>query len=308
MAWGRVALSEEVARALNERRPVVALESTIVAHGMPFPQNLETARSLEAIIRGKGAVPATIAIMDGVPKAGLTESELAEIAQNGQLFEKVSRRDLGYQVAKKGNGATTVATTMLIAHWAGIRVFATGGIGGVHRGAETTFDISADLHELAKTPVAVVSAGAKSILDLPKTLEYLETLGVPVVGYGTDEFPAFYVRKSGLKLPLVLHNAQAIADAFYAQLQMGLDMGMLVANPIPAADEPEALPIAHAIDQAIAEAETKQVQGKALTPFLLAKIKDLTGGKSLKANVALAQNNARLAAEIAGALCHLEKH
>ena len=296
-------VSPEVAAALEAGKPVVALESTIISHGMPYPQNVETALKVEEIIRSCGAVPATIAILGGRLKAGCSKDEIEHLGKKGLAVTKVSRRDLPVIVAKGEDGATTVATTMLIAHMAGISVFATGGIGGVHRGAETTMDISADLEELAQTPVMVVCAGAKAILDLPLTLEYLETKGVPVLGYGTQELPAFYTRHSGLKVDYRLDTPAEIAAAYQAQRDMGLKTGMLVANPIPEEYSMPADVINQAIDQAIEEAKANGIHGKETTPFLLAKVKELTGGDSLESNIQLVFNNARLAAAVAGELC-----
>jgi pseudouridine-5'-phosphate glycosidase len=294
-------LSEPVALALRQNRPVVALESTIVAHGMPYPQNLETARAVEAAVQERGAVPATIAVWDGVPRIGLDDHELEALARTDGVW-KVSRRDLPYVMAQKRHGATTVASTMILAAKAGIRVFATGGIGGVHRGAERTFDISADLMELARTPVAVVSAGAKAILDLGLTLEYLETQGVPVIGYQTHDFPAFYTRSSGHTLELRTDTPEELAAVLRAQWALGLEGGALVANPIPEAFALDAADIEAAIAAAVGEAEQQGIQGKALTPFLLSRIKHLTEGRSLEANIQLVLHNARLAADLAGAL------
>ena len=296
-------VAPEVAAALAEGKPVVALESTIISHGMPYPQNVETALKVNAIIREQGAVPATVAILGGRLKAGLSVEEIEYLGKQGQKVAKASRRDLAALVARGGDGATTVATTMIVAHMAGIRVFATGGIGGVHRGAETTMDISADLEELGATPVMVVCAGAKSILDLGLTLEYLETHGVPVIGYGTDELPAFYTRKSGFGVDYQLDTPAQVAAAFQAQRDMGLKTGMLVTNPIPEEFSMDAEVINKAIDEAVAEARAQGIHGKATTPFLLAKIKDLTGGDSLDSNIQLVFNNARLAAAVAGELC-----
>ena len=296
-------ISPEVAAALEAGKPVVALESTIISHGMPYPQNVETALKVEEIIREHGAVPATIAILGGRLKAGCTKEEIEHLGKKGLAVTKVSRRDLPVIVAKGEDGATTVATTMLIAHMAGISVFATGGIGGVHRGAETTMDISADLEELAQTPVMVVCAGAKAILDLPLTLEYLETKGVPVLGYGTEELPAFYTRHSGLKVDYRLDTPAELAAVYRAQRDMGLKTGMLVTNPIPEEYSMPADVINQAIDQALEEAKAQGIHGKETTPFLLAKVKELTGGDSLDANIQLVFNNARLAAAVAGELC-----
>ncbi len=296
-------ISAEVAQALSEGRPVVALESTIISHGMPYPQNVETALNVENIIRENGAVPATIAIIGGRLKAGLSSEEIEYLGKKGHEVTKASRRDLPVLVAKGADGATTVTTTMMIAHMAGIQVFATGGIGGVHRGAETTMDISADLEELAQTPVMVICAGAKSILDLGLTLEYLETKGVPVIGYGTDELPAFYTRRSGFKVDYRLDTPQELADAYIAQRGMELKGGMLVTNPIPEQYSMDADVINKAIDEAVEEARAQGIHGKETTPFLLAKIKDLTGGDSLDSNIQLVYNNARLAAKTAAAIC-----
>lgn len=296
-------ISKEVQQALAEGKPVVALESTIISHGMPYPQNVETALKVEQIIRDNGAVPATIAIIGGKLKAGLTEEEVEYLGKKGQDVIKCSRRDLPVVCARKQDGATTVATTMIIAAMAGIKVFATGGIGGVHRGAETTMDISADLEELAETPVMVVCAGAKSILDLGLTLEYLETKGVPVIGYGTDELPAFYTRKSGFGVDYRIDTPEELAAAFNAKLEMGLKGGMLVTNPIPEEYSMDADVINKAIDEAVEESIKLGIKGKKTTPFLLAKIKDITGGDSLDSNIQLVFNNARLAAKTAAEMC-----
>ena len=296
-------VAPEVAQAVAEGRPVVALESTIISHGMPYPQNVETALQVEKIIREHGAVPATIAILGGRLKAGLTPEEIDYLGRTGAGVTKTSRRDLPVIVAKGMDGATTVTTTMMIAHMAGIQVFATGGIGGVHRGAETTMDISADLEELAQTPVMVVCAGAKSILDLGLTLEYLETKGVPVIGYQTKELPAFYTRHSGFGVDYELDSPAELAAAFRCQREMGLKTGMLVTNPIPEQYSMDADTINAAIDKAIAEAAEQGIHGKATTPFLLARVKDLTGGDSLESNIRLVYNNAALAAETAAELC-----
>ena len=295
-------LSPEVAEALAAGKPVVALESTIISHGMPYPQNVETALMVEKTIRDNGAVPATIAVIGGRLKAGLTPSEIEYLGKKGRAVTKASRRDLPVLVARGEDGATTVTTTMIIANLAGIKVFATGGIGGVHRGAETTMDISADLEELAMTPVMVICAGAKSILDLGLTLEYLETKGVPVIGYGTDELPAFYTRRSGFKVDYRIDTPEELAAAFRAKLEMGLRGGMLVTNPIPEEYSMDPDRINAAIDQAIAECNEKGIKGKDTTPFLLARIKDITGGDSLDSNIQLVLNNARLAARTAALL------
>ena len=291
-------LSPEVAEARANGAPIVALESTIITHGMPFPQNVETARRVEAEIRAQGAVPATIAIMDRQIHVGLTEAELDALGE-AQNVAKLSRADLAACLATGGTGATTVAATMICAHLAGISVFATGGIGGVHRGAETSFDVSADLRELAETPVSVVAAGAKAILDLPKTLEYLETLGVPVIAYGQDDFPAFWSRSSGLKAPLRMESARDIAAAHRMRARLGLPGGQLVANPIPPAAEIPRAEIMPHIEVALAEAEAQGIAAKAVTPFLLQRIFELTAGRSLTANIELVLNNARLGAAIA---------
>ena len=296
-------VAPEVAAAVAAGKPVVALESTIISHGMPYPQNVETALKVEQIIRDNGAVPATIAILGGRLKAGLTPDEIEYLGKKGQEVIKASRRDLAVLVARKADGATTVTTTMMIAHMAGIQIFATGGIGGVHRGAETTMDISADLEELASTPVMVVCAGAKSILDLGLTLEYLETHGVPVIGYGTKELPAFYTRKSGFEVDYRMDSPEEIAAAFHVSRELGLKGGMLVTNPIPEEFAMDHDVINKVIDEAIAQANAQGIHGKATTPFLLAKVKELTGGDSLDSNIQLVFNNARLAAKTAAALC-----
>ncbi len=293
----------EVAQALAEGRAVVALESTIISHGMPYPQNVETALNVERIIRDCGAVPATIAIIGGRLKAGLTEEEINYLGRSGSAVLKCSRRDMANVCARGLDGATTVTTTMMIAHMAGIKVFATGGIGGVHRGAETTMDISADLEELGQTPVMVVCAGAKSILDIGLTLEYLETKGVPVVGYGTDELPAFYTRRSGFGVDCRVDSPAELAAVFAAQRELGLKNGMLVANPIPEEFSMDKAVIDEAIAKAIDEANEQGIKGKATTPFLLAKVKELTGGDSLESNIRLVYNNAKVAALTAVELC-----
>ena len=298
-------IAPEVRKALEEGRPVVALESTIISHGMPYPQNVETALNVEKIIRDNGAVPATIAVIKGRLKAGLSPEAIDYLGKTGTAVAKASRRDLPVLVAQGKDGATTVTTTMIIAHMAGIQVFATGGIGGVHRGAQQTFDISADLEELAHTPVMVVCAGAKSILDLGLTLEYLETHGVPVIGYGTEELPAFYTRKSGFRVDYRIDTPEDLAKAFFVKQDMGLGGGMLVTNPIPEEFSMNHEIINKAIDEAVEEANKLGIHGKETTPFLLAKIKDLTGGDSLASNIQLVYNNARLAAKTAGELCKL---
>ncbi|MBR5357273.1 MAG: pseudouridine-5'-phosphate glycosidase [Lachnospiraceae bacterium] len=296
-------VAPEVAAALKEGKAVVALESTIISHGMPYPKNVETAVNVEKVIRENGAVPATIAIIGGRLKAGLSKEEIEYLGKEGQKVTKVSRRDLPVIVSKKMDGATTVATTMIIAAMAGIKVFATGGIGGVHRGAETTMDISADLEELAETPVMVVCAGAKAILDLGLTLEYLETKGVPVIGYQTEELPAFYTRKSGFKVDYRLDTPKEMADAFLAKKELGMKGGMLVTNPIPEQYAMDYDTINKAIDQAIKESVEQGIKGKATTPFLLARVVELTGGDSLESNIQLVYNNAKVAAQTAVEMC-----
>ena len=294
-------VSNEVSTALAEGKPVVALESTIIAHGMPYPANFDMAKEVEAIIREAGAVPATIAIIGGALKVGLTTTELKKFAVDGPEIIKVSTRDFPYVVARKLDGATTVASTMRIAAMAGIHVFATGGIGGVHRGAERSFDISADMMEFAESNVAVVTAGAKAILDLALTLEMLETLGVPVVGYGTDDFPAFYSRASGHAVPMRCNTPDEVANLMKAKWSMGLKGGIVVANPIPVEHEIQITEIGRVIEKAVAEAAKQSISGKKVTPFLLAKVAEVTGGRSLKANIALARHNALVGAEIAKA-------
>lgn len=294
-------IAPEVARALAAGRAVVALESTIVTHGMPYPQNVATARDVEGVVRAAGAVPATIAVVDGIISVGLSDAQLEWLGTAKDVM-KLSRADLPFAIAAKRHGSTTVAATMICAQLAGIGVFATGGIGGVHRGAELTFDISADLQELARTPVVVVCAGAKALLDVPKTLELLEMLGVPVVCYGTDAFPAFWSRTSGLPAPLRLDDAAAIAAFARAKHDLGIDSATLVCNPIPAADEIPAAEMAAYIARAVGEAAEAGIAGKAVTPWLLDRLYGITEGKSLAANVALVTNNARLASEIAVAL------
>ena len=290
--------SEEVLAARAAGKPVVALESTIISHGMPYPQNVQTAREVEQIIRDGGAVPATIAIIDGKICVGLSDAQLEQLG-NTEGVLKVSRRDLPYVLSQKKLGATTVAATMICAELADIRVFVTGGIGGVHRGAQTSFDISADLQELAHTSVAVVCAGAKSILDLPLTLEYLETHGVPVVSVGQAQFPAFFTRESGLNADFQLDDAVALADFISTKWQLGLSGGVVVANPVPEAHAMPKAEIDAMTEQALREADEQGVCGKAVTPFLLARIKQLTGGRSLDTNIALVKNNARLGAALA---------
>lgn len=298
-------VNPEVAQAIAQGRPVVALESTIISHGMPYPQNVETALNVEKIIREHGATPATIAVIGGRLKAGLSPEEIDYLGKTGPAVAKASRRDLPVLVAEGRDGATTVTTTMIIAHMAGISVFATGGIGGVHRGAETTMDISADLEELGQTDVMVVCAGAKAILDLPLTLEYLETHGVPVLGYQTEELPAFYTRTSGLSVDYRVDTPQELAQILKTHHQLGLKGGILVTNPIPAEYSMDAAEINAVIDQAIAEANQLGIHGKETTPFLLAKVKEITGGDSLQANIRLVFNNARLAAQTAVAYSEL---
>lgn len=288
----------EVADALAAGRAVVALESTIISHGMPFPQNVETARAVEQAVRDAGATPATIAVIDGKIHIGLTEDDLNAFGQAHDIM-KLSRADLAACLAMGKMGATTVAATMICARLAGIDVFATGGIGGVHRGAETSFDISADLNELAKTAVTVIAAGAKAILDLPKTLEYLETQGVPVIAFGQDDFPAFWSRSCGLASPLRMDDAGSIAAAHLMRAQIGLPGGQLVGNPIPAKDEIPHAEIAPVIKAALAEAEAQGIAAKAVTPFLLDRMFQMTEGRSLTSNIALVLNNARLGAEVA---------
>lgn len=292
-------ISPEVAEALAHKRPVVALESTIISHGMPYPQNAQTALEVEQKIRDHGAVPATIAIINGRMKAGLSREEIELLGKEGHKVAKVSRRDLPFIVAAGKHGATTVASTMIIAEMAGIHVFATGGIGGVHRGAEHTFDISADLQELARTNVAVICAGAKSILDLGLTTEYLETHGVPLIGYQTQTLPAFFCRTSPFRVSIQLDAPEEIARAMATKWQTGLDGGMVIANPIPAQYAVPEEKINAAIERAVRESVEQGVQGKDSTPFLLARVAELTGGDSLTANIQLVFNNARLAAQIA---------
>ncbi len=289
-------IAPEVKQALEEGKPVVALESTIISHGMPYPKNVETALRVEETIRANGAVPATIAIIGGRLKAGLSKEEIEHLGKAGHNVTKATRRDLPAIVAKGIDGATTVTTTMIIAHMAGIKIFATGGIGGVHRGAETTMDISADLEELAQTPVMVVCAGAKSILDLGLTLEYLETHGVPVMGFGTEELPAFYTRKSGFGVDYRVDSPAELAAMFRAQRELGFKNGMLVTNPIPEEYAMDKAVIDAAIEQALKESVEQGVKGKETTPFLLARVVELTGGDSLESNIQLVLNNARVAA------------
>jgi pseudouridine-5'-phosphate glycosidase len=295
--------STEVLHALQENRPVVALESTIIAHGMPYPHNVETALKVEAVVRAAGATPATCAIIAGKLRAGLSPDEMEQLGKNGASIAKASRRDIAYLLSQGKHGATTVASTMIVAHLAGIRIFATGGIGGVHRGAATTMDISADLQELAQTPVAVVSAGAKSILDLGLTLEYLETMGVPVIGYQTDDFPAFYTRKSGFGVDFRLDSAEGIARLLKTQWDLGFRTGALIANPVPEPHQFDADWMEKTIAEALSQADRQGIRGKAITPFLLANIEQQTGGRSLQTNIELVLNNARLGAEVTKAYC-----
>ena len=294
-------ITAEVQAALANNKPIVALESTIITHGMPWPQNYEMANRVEDMVRSNGAIPATIAVIEGRIKIGLDQSALKILAQT-QGVRKLSRADLAICLVDRKTGTTTVAATMILAHLAGIKVFATGGIGGVHRGAEHSFDISADLQELAQTPVIVIAAGAKAILDIPKTLEVLETLGVPVIAYGQNELPAFWSRTSGLNAPLRMDNPAQIAQAQKMRTAMGLPGGQLVANPIPADAEILQGEIEPIIDQALKDSEAQGVSAKAVTPFLLQRIFELTNGRSLDSNIALVLNNARLAAEIACAM------
>lgn len=303
----KLKISQEVKDALAQGKAVVALESTIISHGMPYPQNVETALRVEKEVRDNGAIPATIAIINGVPTVGCSKEEIECLGKAGLSATKVSRRDIPVVVAKGLNGATTVAGTMILADMAGIKVFATGGIGGVHRGAEKTMDISADLDEMAKTEVCVVCAGAKSILDLNLTMEYLETKGVAVIGYRTDELPAFFTRKSGIKVGYRMDSAEEIAKTLYAKSDMGLGGGTLVTNPIPEEYSMDESVINEAIDKAIKEADEKGIKGKDITPFLLDKIQKITGGNSLASNIELVLNNARLASNIAVELSRLGK-
>lgn len=302
-----VRINSEVQQALKENRPVVALESTIISHGMPYPQNVETALRVEAIVREHGGVPATIGIIDGIGVIGMTPEEIEAFGKRGMSIPKVSRRDLPVIRARKSWGATTVATTMILAHMGGVKFFVTGGIGGVHRGAESTFDISADLEELGRTDVTVICAGAKAILDLPKTLEVLETKGVPVLGFQTDELPAFYTRSSGLKVDCRLNDYEDAARIVLAKHEMGLTGGILITNPIPEEFSIPAESINAVIDQAIQEMDEKGIKGKECTPFLLARIAEITGGESLASNIQLVFNNAAVGTEIAKAYSELRK-
>ena len=294
-----IRINPEVEKALQEKRPVVALESTIISHGMPYPQNVETALAVEKIVREHGGVPATIGIIDGVGVVGMSEEEIEEFGRRGMSIPKVSRRDLPVIMARKSWGATTVATTMIIAAMGGVEFFVTGGIGGVHRGAEQTFDVSADLEELARTNVTVICAGAKAILDLPKTLEVLETKGVPVLGYQTDELPAFYTRTSGLKVDTRVDTPKEAADIVKAKRELGLDGGVLITNPIPEDQSMDPDFINANIEKAIRDMEEKGIKGKECTPFLLARIAEITEGESLAANIQLVFNNAAVGTEIA---------
>ena len=293
-------ISEEIQNSIKENGPVVALESTIISHGMPFPQNLETALEVESIIRKEGAIPATIAVVEGRIKIGLSNLELEQFAQ-GTKTVKVSSRDLPLAISQKQDGGTTVAATMICARMAGISIFVTGGIGGVHRGSEKTMDISGDLMELARTNVAVVCAGIKSILDIPRTLEYLETQGVPVIGYRTDEFPAFYTTTSGYSVQSRINTAEEIARCMKVKWELGLEGGMVIANPVLREDAMDEEVIEEAITKSLKEASEKGIDGKAVTPFLLERISQLTGGESLKTNIALVCNNALVGAKIASA-------
>jgi pseudouridylate synthase len=296
-----IRVNAEVTAALSERRPIVALESTILAHGMPYPRNVEVARAVEADVRAAGAIPATIAVLDGEVFIGLSDAQLERVATADDML-KLSRADLAYAIATKRNGATTVAATMLCAHQAGIAVFATGGIGGVHRGVEESMDVSADLAELARTPIIVVCAGAKAILDVPRTLEVLETLGVATIVYGSDEFPAFWSRSSGLRAPLRCDNVIDIAATYRSARGLGIDNGMLVANPIAPQAELAREVMTAVIEEAATQAQRTGISGKQLTPWLLERIYQLTDGRSLEANIALVRSNATLAAQIAKAL------
>lgn len=302
-----IRVSEEVQKALAENRPVIALESTIISHGMPYPQNVETAMHVEQIIREHGGVPATVGIVDGVGVVGLSKDEIEELGKRGHAVPKVSRRDLPVIFAEKSWGATTVATTMILASMAGVEFFVTGGIGGVHRGAESTFDVSADLEELGRTNVTVICAGAKAILDLPKTLEVLETKGVPVLGYQTSELPAFYTRTSGLKVDYAIKDPEDAARIVKAKRDNNLQGGILITNPIPEEYAMDKAAADAAIDEAIQEMDAKGIHGKECTPFLLAAIVKLTNGKSLDANIHLVYNNAAVGTEIAKAYCALKK-
>ncbi len=302
-----ISVSKEIQEALEEKKPIVALESTIITHGMPYPENITTALLVEKIIRDNGAIPATIAIIDGIIKVGMNDSEIEDLAKRKNVI-KASRRDIPIILAKKLDGATTVAGTMIIADLMGIRIFVTGGIGGVHRNAIETMDISADLRELARTNVAVICAGAKSILDIGLTLEYLETNGVPVIGYQTDDFPAFYTRNSGFKVDYRVENAKEMADIINTKWKMKLDGGTVIANPIPEQHALNNEYINESIEKALSEAKEQNVTGKAVTPYLLDKIKELTGSKSLEANIELIKNNASVGAKIANEYSKLSIH
>ncbi|GMH00015.1 hypothetical protein Nepgr_001854 [Nepenthes gracilis] len=305
---GLVKLSPEVSDAISHGKAVVALESTIICHGMPYPQNLETAMEIEAIVRNNGAVPATIAILDGVPCVGLTLEDLERLAKLGSQVQKTARRDIAHIVAKRRNGATTVSATMFLASVVGISVFVTGGIGGVHRHGEQTMDISSDLTELGKTPVAVISAGAKSILDIPRTLEYLETQGVCVAAYGTDEFPAFFTEKSGCKVSSCIDSPEEGARLIDANVKLNLGTGLLIAVPIPKEQSASGSIIESAIQKALKEAREKNITGSAETPFVLTRVNELTGGASLASNIALLKNNALVGSKIAVCLAQLREH
>ncbi len=296
-------ISDEVKKGLENNKPIVALESTIISHGMPYPQNVETALNVEKVVRDNGAIPATIAIIKGKLKAGLSKEEIEFLGKEGSRVIKASRRDLPYITSQGLTGATTVASTMIIADLAGIKIFATGGIGGVHRGAQETMDISADLQELSKTSVGVVCAGAKSILDLGLTLEYLETMGVPVLGYQTKELPAFYTRKSGFELDYKMDSFEDISNFLKAKWDIGLNGGVVIANPVPEEHQMNKNIIDKAIETALNECQQKGIKGKETTPFLLSKVKDITGGQSLKTNISLVYNNAEVASHIACELC-----
>lgn len=302
-----IKIAEEVKIALRENRPVVALESTIISHGMPYPKNVQTALEVEDVVRKNGGVPATIAIIKGVPTIGCSKEDIEHLGKEGLKVTKVSRRDIPIVVSRGEDGATTVSATMILASMAGIKVFATGGIGGVHRGAETTMDISADLEELARTDVNVVCAGAKSILDLGLTLEYLETKGIAVIGYGTDELPAFFTRESGFKVNYRMDEPIEIAKAIATKEELGMLQGMLICNPIPKEYSMDAKEIESVIEKAVEEANELGVKGKNITPFLLDKIQKLTKGESLESNIKLVFNNAKLATQIATELCELKK-
>lgn len=302
-----IKIAEEVKLALKKNRPVVALESTIISHGMPYPKNVQTALEVEEVVRKNGGVPATIAIIKGVPTIGCSKEEIEHLGKEGLKVTKVSRRDIPIVVSRGEDGATTVSATMILAKMAGVAVFATGGIGGVHRGAETTMDISADLEELARTDVNVVCAGAKSILDLGLTLEYLETKGIAVIGYGTEELPAFFTRESGFKVNYRMDTPLEIAKAIYTKEQLDMSQGMLICNPIPEEYSMDAKEIEAVIKKAIDEANELSIKGKNITPFLLDKIQKLTKGESLESNIKLVFNNAKLATQIASELCELKK-